>query len=240
MVGENYLNLTRTRRQNLKSTKLLNKEILSPSIPTLSPTDTVNQALELMGTYHLSHLPVVEQDKYLGLALEDDLLNINGEDLLIHSVQHMSKVAVQAGTHFLEAVQAVNDYDLSVVPVLERDGLYLGMITGADLLIHLGKITGASVPGAVIVLELEKQNFSFSEVSKLVETNDAHITQLNTYWDDQNEAFFVTIKINKFEVSDIIATFQRYEYQVKYYFGEELYENELRSNYDNLINYLNI
>ena len=52
--------------------------------------------------------------------------------------------------------------------------------------------------------------------------------------------FFVTIKVNKFEISDIVATFQRYEYTVKYYFGEELYENELRNNYDHLMNYLNI
>jgi len=27
---------------------------------------------------------------------------------------------------------------------------------------------------------------------------------------------------------------------VKYYFGEELYENELKNNYDHLMNYLNI
>ena len=50
----------------------------------------------------------------------------------------------------------------------------------------------------------------------------------------------VTIRINKLEVSDIISTFQRYEYNVKYYFGEEIYENELRANYDNLMNYLKI
>jgi hypothetical protein len=73
-----------------------------------------------------------------------------------------------------------------------------------------------------------------------VETNDAQVTQLNTYWDSTTGSFFVTIKINKFEISDIIATFQRYEYQIKYYFGEELYENELRSNYDHLMNYLSI
>ena len=50
----------------------------------------------------------------------------------------------------------------------------------------------------------------------------------------------VTIRINKPEVSDIVATFQRYEYNVKYYFGEEHYANELRTNYDNLMNYLKI
>ena len=101
-------------------------------------------------------------------------------------------------------------------------------------------MTGASDPGGVIVLEMEQRNFSFAEISKLVETNDAQITQLNTHWDTSTNAFFVTIKINKFEISDIVATFQRYEYVVKYYFGEELYENELRDNYDHLMNYLNI
>jgi acetoin utilization protein AcuB len=37
-----------------------------------------------------------------------------------------------------------------------------------------------------------------------------------------------------------VATFQRYEYQVSYFFGEEEYENELRNNYDHLMNYLNL
>jgi formyltetrahydrofolate hydrolase len=104
----------------------------------------------------------------------------------------------------------------------------------------LGKTTGANEPGGIIVLEMEQRNFSFSEISKLIETNDAQITQLNTHWDNNSSTFFVTIKVSKFEISDIIATFQRYEYQVKYYFGEEMFENELRSNYDHLMNYLNI
>ena len=50
----------------------------------------------------------------------------------------------------------------------------------------------------------------------------------------------VTVCVNKLEISDIVATFQRYDYIVKYYFGEELYTNELKDNYENLMNYLNI
>jgi hypothetical protein len=101
-------------------------------------------------------------------------------------------------------------------------------------------MNGADEPGAIIVLEMPRANFSFSEISKLVETNDAHITQLNTHYNNTEQVMHVTLKINKFEISDIVATFQRYEYNVKYYFGEELYENELRSNYDHLMNYLNM
>lgn len=219
---------------------MLNKEIISASIPTLNLNDPVYQALELMSEFHVSQLPVVADDKYLGMVFEDDLMNLDENAILGSIEDHFSKIAVQAGKHFIEAIQAANDYHLSVIPVVDKDSEFIGVISAQDLLRQLGKVTGTSEPGGVIVLQMEERGFSFSEISKLVETNDAQITQLNTYWDAENDAFFVTLKINKFEISGIVATFQRYEYQVKYYFGEELYENELRSNYDHLMNYLSI
>jgi CBS domain-containing protein len=185
-------------------------------------------------------LAVVADDKYLGFVSEDDLMNVD-ENLTLQSLEpHFSKAAVRANSHFMEAVQVVNDHNLSIIPVVEPENVFAGVITATDLLKQLGKSTGASEPGGIIVLEMEQRSFSFSEISKLVETNDAQITQLNTNWDTSTGSLIVTLKINKFEISDIIATLQRYEYQIKYYFGEELYENELRSNYDHLMNYLSI
>jgi hypothetical protein len=73
-----------------------------------------------------------------------------------------------------------------------------------------------------------------------VETNDAVITQLNTDEQPEQGLITVTIKINRTEISDIVATLQRFEYNVVYYQGEEAIENEIRSNYNNLMNYLNI
>lgn len=219
---------------------MLNKELISATIPTLNLNDTVQQALDLMSEFNVLQLPVVADDKYLGLVFEDSLMNLDDRAILKTIDTHFSKVAVHANTHFIEAVQILNDYNLSLVPVIEKENEFVGTIAAIDLLKELGKTTGASEPGGLIVLEMEQRNFSFSEISKLVETNDAQITQLNSYWDNNTSSFFVAIKINKFEISDIVATFQRYDYQVKYYFGEELYENELRSNYDHLMNYLNI
>ena len=219
---------------------MLNREIISTSLPTLNLHDSISQALEMMNEFHVSQLPVVDNDKYLGLVFEEDLMSVDENANLQAVTDRFSKVAVRASSHFIEAIQTANDYHLSVVPVIEKENEYAGVISATDLLMQLGKLTGASEPGAVIVLEMEQRGFSFSEISKLVETNDAQITQLNTYWDNSTDTFFVTLKINKFEISDIIATFQRYEYQIKYYFGEELYENELRTNYDHLMNYLKI
>lgn len=194
-----------------------------------------------MAEYHLFQLPVVNGDKYVGLISEDDILNAEDDEVPVQQMENrFSKLAVHANNHFMEAIQMSIDYGLGVVPVVDKEMEWIGAIPATDLLRQLGKMTGADEPGGLIVLEMNKSDFSFSEMSKLVETNDAQITQLNTYRDSQQQLLHVTIKVNKFEISDIVATFQRYEYTVKYYFGEELYENELRSNYDHLMNYLNM
>jgi acetoin utilization protein AcuB len=219
---------------------LLNKDLISASVPILSPTDTVFQALQLMTDYHLSHLPVIAEDKLIGLANEDQLLNVEDDSQLLEKcIMHFSMLSVNANVHFFEAVRLANENSLSVVPVVDANG-WVGAITSVDLLKWMGKINGSDEAGGIIVLELEKKEFSFTEIAKLVETNDAYITHLNTFTDNHLGVLYVTLKINKLEISDIVATFQRYEYHVKYYFGEELYENEIRNNYDHLMNYLNI
>jgi len=221
---------------------VLNKDVISVTIPTLHLDDTVAQALQFMGEFHVEHLAVVADNKLSGIVYEEDLLNITEDGITLADIQSVfSKLAVHAETHFLEAVQLVNEYGLTVIPVIEGEQQeFIGCIVQGDLFKQLAKQTGANEPGGVIVLELEKRGYSFSEISKLVETNDANIIQLNSYYDNTTETFLVTIKVNKFEISDIVATFQRYDYVVKYYFGEELYENELKNNYDHLMNYLNM
>jgi acetoin utilization protein AcuB len=194
-----------------------------------------------MADFHVTHLPVVIEDKLAGLVSEDDLLNVENDSTLLAQLQPgFSRISAHADSYFYEAVQLVNENGLTLVPVIEGESEYAGAIIATDLLKHLGRVTGVSELGGIIVLEMDKVSFAFTEISKLVETNDAQIIQLNTYTDAASGSFYITLRINKAEISDIVSTFQRYEYQVKYYFGEELYENELRNNYDHLMNYLNI
>jgi hypothetical protein len=80
--------------------------------------------------------------------------------------------------------------------------------------------------------------FSPGEISRLVETNNAQITQLNTVLDEPSQMYHVVIRLNRQEISDIIATFQRYDYRIVYFAGEEQYENELKRNYHHLLHFL--
>lgn len=220
---------------------MLTHELLTQSIPFLVPQDKIHLGLELMNEHHVAHLPIVEAEKYLGMISEDDLLQAeNDHDPISSMEQSFTGFSVKANDHFLKAVQMAADNGLSLVPVVDEKNEYLGIVSYSDLLKHAADFMSLSEPGGLIVLELPSNQYSFNEISKLVETNDAQITQLNTSNDAENGMMQVTIRINKPEISDIVATFQRYEYNVKYFFGEEIYENDLRTNYDNLMNYLNI
>jgi acetoin utilization protein AcuB len=220
---------------------VLNLDILSAGIPHLHPDDRVITAKEMMADHHVAHLPVVSDNKFLGIVNEDDLLDAASEQDPVSVLQtFFSHASVPGIAHVLDTLHVCSEFQLTLIPVLGTDSEYLGSITALDLLRHTELIIGAGDPGAIIVLEMDRVNFAFSEIIKLVETNDAQVTQLNTYLDPKTSSFYITLRINKLEVSDIIATFQRYEYKIKYYFGEEQYENELRSNYNHLMNYLSI
>lgn len=220
---------------------MLNIDILSAGVVPLHMEDTVLFAKENMTDQHLAHLPVVSENKFVGCISEDNLLDAASDEASISSLQaFFSQVSVQGGAHILDTLHICSEFQLTLIPVLGAESEYLGSITALDLLRYTERIIGAGDPGAIIVLEMDRVNFAFSEIIKLVETNDAQVTQLNTYGEPLSSTFYVTLRINKLEVSDIIATFQRYEYKIKYYFGEEQYENELRSNYNHLMNYLSI
>jgi len=220
---------------------MLTKEIQSQSLPYLQLHDKVHLALQLMYDNHVAHLPVVEGEKYIGIISEEDLLLAENDHAEIQTMkQSFANFFVKGEEHFLKALQVARENGLSVLPVVEENNEIAGVVTYNDLLKYAAELMNLNEPGGLIVLELNSNNYSFNEISKLVETNDAQITQLNTNTNPETGLMMVTIRINKPEISDIVATFQRYDYNVKYYFGEELYENELRSNYDNLMNYLKI
>jgi CBS domain-containing protein len=220
---------------------MLTRELLSQTLPYLHLQDKVYQALQMMNDNNVTHLPIIEGDKYVGLISEEDLLQAENDNAELAALeQAFANVSIKEEEHFLKAVQMAVENGLSVVPVVSEDNELTGTVVYNDLLRFSSEFMSLNEPGGLIVLEMNSNQYSFNEISKLVETNNAQITQLNTSNDAETGLMQVTIRINKPEVSDIVATFQRYEYTVKYFFGEELYANELRSNYDNLMNYLKI
>ncbi|MGC4233864.1 MAG: CBS domain-containing protein [Niabella sp.] len=210
------------------------------SLPQVKLSDKVYYVLQLMYDYNVHELAVTSEGEFAGMVKEEALLNVD-ENTLIEDIQHLFlKVSVSAADHFLKAVSLAVTSHLSILPVTNNEYKLTGIIETGHLLQDMADFLQVSEPGALMVLEVDTFHYSFSEICRIVESNDAQITQLNTSQSSETGKTQVTVKLNKLEISDIVATFQRYDYNVKYYFGEELYTNELKNNYENLMSYLNV
>jgi acetoin utilization protein AcuB len=220
---------------------MLTIELINNNIPRLKLQDTVSKALQLINDFRVTHLAVVADDKYLGLISEEDLLDAEEEKTPIELMQEtFIDAAVHDNEHFLTAVNFCNQYDTSVVPVINEERDLAGVITNNDLLKALGNFAGTNEIGGIIVLEMERSQFAISEISRIVESNDATILHLNTTVHPETGMLTVSIHTNKKEIASIVATFERYDYDVIYYFGNENFENEIHTNYRHLMNYLDI
>lgn len=219
---------------------MLTIELINNTIPQLKLQDSVSKALQLISDFRVTHLPVVADEKYLGLISEEDLLDA-AEKMPIELMQEMFvQAAVHENEHFLTAVTCCNQYDTTVVPVINEENELMGVITSSDLLKALGNFAGTNEIGGIIVLEMERSQFAISEISRIVESNDATVLHLNTIVHPETGTLTVTLHTNKKEIAAIVATFERYDYDVIYYFGIEDFENEIHSNYRHLMNYLDI
>ena len=220
---------------------MLTAELINNNIPRLQLQETVSKALRLINDYRVTHLPVVAADKFLGLISEDDLLDADDEKLTIEVLQgNFNPASVKQNVHFLNAVNFSNQFETSIVPVVNGDNGLAGVITLVDLLKTLGNFSGANEIGGIIVMEMERSQFAISEISRIVESNDATILHLNTTVHPDTGLLTVTLHLNKKETTAIIAAFERYEYDVIYNFSDEKFEDNIDTNYRHLMNYLDI
>ncbi len=220
---------------------MLTSQLINQNIPQLKLQDTVAKAKLLINDFKLTHLPVIAEKKYLGLISEEDLLDVDDDKVTIEMIQqHFMLIYIQDDVHFLNAIGYCNQHETNVVPVIDKAAEFMGVITSDYLLKTIGDFSGANEIGGLIILEMERVHFSISEISRIVESNDCTILHLNTTTDAVTGILTVTLHINKKEISALLATFERYEYNVLHQFGTKIFDDTSDINYRNLMNYLDL
>lgn len=221
---------------------MLSAQITSLAYPTFQLSENDREdILAVSLTTGYSMFPVLDKKILVGLISIEELNALPANTTLNDAQNHFLKAAVNEKDYFLSAFKLISLTQYPILPVVNADNEYCGTITQQSLLNALSIFLDIKENnGGLIVLQMDKLDFSLSEISRLIESDNARITHLNTYIDIATAAFIVSIKINRMDVSEIIATLQRFDYQILYSTGEEVYENELKRNYEGLMNYLNI
>jgi acetoin utilization protein AcuB len=221
---------------------MLAKDLISEVVPSLRTSDNGQKALYWMDIFRISHLPIVNNKDFLGLISDKDIYDMNMADEPIgnHSLSLFSPF-VTYDQHIYEVIELVSRLNLTVVPVLDHNNHYMGLITLIDLLNYFADLSALKQPGGIIVLYLNSNDYSLTEIAQIVESNDAKILSLYVSNHSDSTKMEVTLKINRRELSSIVQTFNRYNYIIKASFMDEddmdsLYENR----YDSFMKYLNI
>ena len=217
-------------------------ELISEVIMPLRTSDTGNIALSWMDELHVSHLPIVNNETFLGLVSEKDIYELNDPDEPLGGYQlSLVRPYVYDDQHLFEVIRILSTMNLTLVPVLDEHENYMGCITQSSLLKEIAQMGSIDQPGGIIVLQMNVADYSLHEISRIVESNDAKILSSNLRSFNESNMIEVTLKLNKIDVSPVIQTFNRYDYQISASFSEENnYDDLLKERFGSLMNYLNI
>ena len=219
---------------------MIAKNIIANEILPLRTSDSGHYALSIMNEYYIKHLPIVNDEELLGVLSEDDLLEHNADEAIGSYNLSMRRPYVKADDHLFDLMRVMYEYDLSIVPVIEGDNTYIGMVTLDDLLKYYASSYSFSEPGSIIVLEMAKTDYSLSEISQIIESEGAVILSSFITSDPSTSQVIVTIKVNNKEIGTMVASLERYSYTIKGVFTETAYVDAMKERYDALMSYLNV
>jgi len=218
------------------------KDLISEVVPSLKTSDLGQTALNWMEIFRISHLPIVNNQEFLGLISDADIYNMNqpNEPIGNHALT-LLKPYVTSEQHIFEVIGLAARLKLSVVPVLDNNNYYKGVITANDLIRHLARISSMDQPGAIIVLELTERDYTLAQIAQIVESNNLKVLSMYITSPPDSMKLEVTLKLNSNDITSVLRTFDRYNYDVKTWVSSnDSIDQFYQERFDLLMKYLNI
>lgn len=221
---------------------MIAQNLLSEVVPPLRLTDSGQKALNWMEIFRISHLPVVDGKRLVGLISDKIIYDLNIIDKPVGDYSdHLLSPHIHTNQHIYEVFSTISVLKLTAVPVLDLHHQYVGVITVFDLTQKFADLVAVTEPGGVIVLELNSINYSLSQIAQIVEGNDAKILSFYISQESESKLMTVTLKINVIDLSAIIQTFVRYDYDIKaVYMDDSIIQNLYDDRLDQLMKFMNI
>lgn len=221
---------------------MIAKDLISEVIPSLKTSDPGQIALNWMEIFRISHLPIVNNQDFLGLISDADIYDMNQPDEPIgnHALA-LFKPFVTTEQHIFDVIGLASRLKLSVVPVLDDKNHYKGVITTNDLVRYIASLSSMDQPGGIIVLELIDRDYSLSQIAQIVESNNVKVLSMYITSPAESTRLEVTIKVNTGDLISVIKTFERYNYEVKTWVtNNDSMDQFYSERFDQLMKYLNI
>ena len=209
-------------------------EIIKNDIYPVNPEDTIQYMLDRMAEYKVSHLPVVQNNLYQGLVSEDDL----HEEVPLNKA--LKLIFVYESQHVYDALRLFHVHHLDVLAVVDEQQQYKGVISLTNIIDYLAESIVSDEQGGIIVLEIGNRDNSMSHIAQIVESDNTQVLSSNVRSFPDSTRLEVTLKLNRTDISSIVASFLRHDYIVKAIYNDKRGYDSTRDRYDQLMNYLDL
>ena len=221
---------------------MLAAELIDPMLPALKSSDSVGQALDWMQEHRVGQLVLTGQGEYRGIVSEDILLDVADDQQPLSSVMRLfEQTFVLEDQHLFEVLSVVIQQQMQVVAVLTEGREFVGTISVNELLKHFAQELGVQDPGAILILNLNERDYSLTEISRLVESNNvkiisSHFSSAAYGMPDRSR---LTLKLNRRDITPVLSTLERFGYQIEAAFANTPVESIDQERLDSLLRYLN-
>ncbi|MCM3725428.1 acetoin utilization AcuB family protein [Neobacillus cucumis] len=180
------------------------EEIMKTDVAVLFPADTIADAIQLMDTRKIRHIPIVDQDRHLqGLITVANIseatpsifhANEHPEDLKkpLETIMEKNVITGHPLDFVEEAAGLFYEHKISCIPII-HDGKLVGIVTETDLLRTMVELTGAHQPGSQIEIKVPNLTGVLSDITAVIKKKNANILSVLVYPDKKDDHYKILV-----------------------------------------------
>lgn len=180
------------------------EEIMKTNVATLFAANTIADAVKLMDSNKIRHIPIINSDYHvIGLVTDRDIKEATPS--IFHASEHadvferhletiMKKDIITGNPlDFVEEIAALfYEHHIGCLPIV-KDRKLAGIITETDLLHTLVELTGAHQPGSQIEIRVPNKAGTLWEIATIIRNRKANIQSVLVYPDKQDHNYKVLV-----------------------------------------------
>ncbi len=220
---------------------MFTEQLINKDIPHLKPEDTGTVALDIMETYKISHLPIVDSNrKLVGIVSESDIFDFQLENKAFNNAKIVYKrFFVYKNASLYEVLNVFKKYNTTIVPVLDSKENFLGFITPFSIVKFLLNTPMGDEKIFSVYIETNIRDYSSTQIANIIEANNSYLMGL-IYVENEDKAQLL-LKIKSDDIVSVIQSFEHFNYEAKLLnISEEKYDEFYKERLDNLLKFINI
>ena len=215
------------------------REYIINDIKPLQTTGKIGDVQQLFNQLTYSHIPIKRDKIYVGCMSENDAHCLESDKKITDYLYVLEGFFVRTQTVWLDVLEAFAQNDSNIMPVLDEKNNYIGYYELNDIISLFNETPFFAEAGGIVIVEKGYNDYSFSEVCQIVESNNAKL--LGAFISKiENDVVQITLKIGSSGLNEIIQSFRRYSYNIVSGHEDDAFLKNLKDRSDYLDKYLNL